>query len=146
MHVDYPTSFWKAVTASDKFRARTTPFRFLYLGGAFTVPDQDKTLWFMPTARKGSGLGQTTVLQFAQQEGLEGKWESYVVKPGGVFPVYQKANLLVKAAGYLAGSGLAAWNDEVGTAMIDVALRGHDEPLISSRRIAEMARAGCVSK
>ena len=37
VHVDYPTSFFQTITSSGSFRARTTPFRFVYLGGAFTV-------------------------------------------------------------------------------------------------------------
>lgn len=91
----------------------------------------------MDVARKGSGRGQTAVVHFNKTSNFEG----YVAKPGGVFRAYNEANVCVRAVGYLVGSDYAAWNDEVADAMIEVALEGHEEPLVSSRKIAEMARS-----
>ncbi|KPI45241.1 uncharacterized protein AB675_2371 [Cyphellophora attinorum] len=137
VHVEYPTTFYNVVTSRPAFKTRTTPFRFVYLGGAFTEPDQSKTLWFMPTARKGSGRGQTAVADFSRMANFEG----YVVKPGIALRAYDEASWLARAFGWLAGSYWTAWNDEVAKVMIDVASGGHRDVLISSREIAETAKS-----
>jgi hypothetical protein len=49
VEVDYPVAFAKAMMAHKK----NEKFRFVHLGGAFTVEDQDKPLWFLEAARKG---------------------------------------------------------------------------------------------
>lgn len=49
VEVEYPTAFAKAMMQER----RAGKFRYVHLGGAFTVEDQGKTLWFMPTARRG---------------------------------------------------------------------------------------------
>jgi predicted Rdx family selenoprotein len=91
----------------------------------------------MPTARKGSGRGQTAVCDFNKTANFEG----YVVRPGIALRAYDEASWLARAFGWLAGSYWTAWNDEVGKVMISVAVKGHREVLVSSREIAEMARA-----
>ena len=51
----------------------------MQLGGAFTVPDQDAKLWFMPKARQVRGLQQTVVLGWQTSD-----WHSVVVRPAAV--------------------------------------------------------------
>lgn len=51
VEVEYPTAFAKAILQGKK--GGSERFRYVHLGGAFTVEDQEKTLWFLPTARRG---------------------------------------------------------------------------------------------
>ena len=82
------------------------------------------------------------MLKLSEADEAAGKWKTYVIKPGGVLPAYKDANILEKAAGWAIGAGCASWNDEVGKALVNVAVEGHEKTLVSSRRIAEMAKSG----
>ena len=49
VEVEYPTAFAKAILQGK----RGERFRYVHLGGAFTEEDQEKSLWFLPAARRG---------------------------------------------------------------------------------------------
>lgn len=138
VEVDYPCSFYEAMTTSKHYQARSKPFRFVHIGGAFTVRDQTKWLWWMNDARKGCGLGESTVLSFADAAESKGRWESYVVKPGIIVPARKDANYAWQAARFVVGSDIFAWNDDVAATMIELALEGGQETSISSRTVHEM--------
>lgn len=53
VELEYPEAFQQAlveVLAGDKGREKR--FRYVYLGGAFTEEDQQKTLWFFSGGRR----------------------------------------------------------------------------------------------
>jgi len=49
VEVDYPETFQR--TLSQELNRKST-FRYIYLGGAFTVQDQGKSLWLFAKGRK----------------------------------------------------------------------------------------------
>lgn len=49
VEVEYPTAFAKAILQGRS----GGKFRYVHLGGAFTEEDQEKSLWLLPTARRG---------------------------------------------------------------------------------------------
>ena len=67
------------------------------------------------------GLGETSVLEFAEQQRQNGdsKWESYVVKPGAV--VSKQWSWIVTA---IFGTALCIPVDVLAKAMIDTAFDG----------------------
>lgn len=53
VEVEYPTAFAQAFLRGKREKTGKK-FRFVFLRGAYTVEDQEKSLWFMSTARKGN--------------------------------------------------------------------------------------------
>lgn len=49
VEIDYPEIFQQALV---KTLPRPRSFKYIYLGGAFTVQDQEKSLWMFETGRK----------------------------------------------------------------------------------------------
>ncbi|TVY88112.1 hypothetical protein LAWI1_G002830 [Lachnellula willkommii] len=119
VEVEYPIAFAKAMMQER----RGGKFRYVHLGGAFTVEDQDKTLWFMPTARRGRGLGEFIMRNFAKENGCEERWETIVMRPSGVLKKDRFMFLnpaIVDTIGFIR-------SDECAASMIDVALNGSTE-------------------
>ncbi len=50
VEIDYPLAFANAVAKT--IPAHKKKFRYVHLGGAFTESDQERRLWFLPTARR----------------------------------------------------------------------------------------------
>jgi len=118
VEVEYPTAFAKAILQEK----RGGKFRYVHLGGAFTEEDQEKSLWFLPTARRGRGLGELKMRNYAKENGCEERWETFVMKPGGVL---KKDLLRFLNWGIL--DSMMIRSDECAASMIDVALNGSEE-------------------
>lgn len=53
VEIQYPTAFAHAFL-KGKREKNGKKFHFVFLRGAYTVEDQERSLWFMSTARKGN--------------------------------------------------------------------------------------------
>ncbi|KAH6668965.1 nucleoside-diphosphate-sugar epimeras-like protein [Halenospora varia] len=135
VEVEYPTAFAKAILQGKK--GGSERFRYVHLGGAFTVEDQEKTLWFLPTARRGRGLGEFTMRKFAQENGCEENWETVIVKPGGVLKKDVLKFLPQAIMDYIG----AIRSDECAASMIDVALNGSKDGVLKNRAMLDNGRA-----
>lgn len=87
VEVDFPKNFHNAMTSSPSWSTRTKEFRFVLLGGTFTEPDQEKSLWWMQQARRVRGNAQNIAISWN-----DAKWKSTVVRAGGVLPASAKQN------------------------------------------------------
>ncbi|KAK9357174.1 hypothetical protein V1504DRAFT_436988, partial [Lipomyces starkeyi] len=107
-------------------------FRYVYLGGAFTETDQEKTLWLYAKGRHVRGLAQTKFLEFGKQNQ---NVETYVVRPGGVLARGNRNALL----GRLLGT-LSVRVDVLAAAMVDLAVNGGSEQVVVNKAIVERGR------
>ncbi|TVY41319.1 hypothetical protein LOCC1_G004942 [Lachnellula occidentalis] len=154
VEVEYPTAFAKAMLQERK----AGKFRYVHLGGAFTVEDQDKTLYFMPDARRGRGLGEFTMRNFAKENGCEERWETIVMRPSGVLKKdrFRFLNLAIAdTIGFISehsfsrlqyhGDGInlghCIGSDECAASMIDVALHGSTEGVWQNNAMVVKGRA-----
>ncbi|KAH8597059.1 hypothetical protein B0O99DRAFT_740120 [Bisporella sp. PMI_857] len=128
VELEYPEAFQKALL---KVLDVKKMFRYVYLGGAFTEPDQEKSLWFYAKGRHVRGLAQTKFLKFGQQNQ---NVETYVVKP---------AAFLEKNASGLLGFWswkFWLWTDEVAAVMVDLAVNGGSEQVVVNKVIMKRGR------
>jgi hypothetical protein len=147
VEVDYPLAFMKAFSTTrsetsvgpnaTKQTMSSGAFRYLHLGGAFTVAEQDANLWFMPGPRKVRGLAETKVAAFAEENHLEGKWESWVVKPGGVLWEKGVGSAVVEC---LTGTGLSIRVNELAAAMVETVVSGEGPKVLYTRNLVERGR------
>ncbi|KAJ3043560.1 hypothetical protein HDV00_004660 [Rhizophlyctis rosea] len=102
-------------------------FRYIHLGGAFCVRDQNATgLWFLEAPRKIRGNAEAQVLAFATSpihHSQPYKWETIVFRPGGVYG--GTSGVLLSAGAWLMGDSMAVHCDELGAAMVGVAVSGY---------------------
>ncbi|TVY28516.1 hypothetical protein LHYA1_G001918 [Lachnellula hyalina] len=143
VEVEFPTAFAKAMLHERK----AGKFRYVHLGGAFTVEDQDKTLYFMPAARRGRGLGEFTMRHFAKENGCEERWETIVMRPSGVLKKdrFRFLNLTIADTIGLYHSdgidcGYCLGSDECAASMIDVALNGSTEEVWQNSEMVAKGR------
>ncbi|RDW57616.1 hypothetical protein BP6252_13698 [Coleophoma cylindrospora] len=126
VELEYPESFQKALLKVLDFKKT---FTYVYLGGAFTEPDQEKTLWFYSEGRRVRGLAQTKFLEFGEQN-LNVK--TYVVRPGGV----------------LAGDGIPLLGSLLPTVsvrslaavMVDLTVDGGSEAMVENKSIVQRGK------
>lgn len=135
VEVEFPTAFAKAILQGR--RSGSSRFRYVHLGGAFTVEDQEKSLWFLPTARRGRGLGEFIMRNFAKENGCEESWETVVVKPGGVL----RKDILKFLPQIIMDYIGAIRSDECAASMIDVALNGSKDGVLKNRAMLDNGRA-----
>ena len=86
----------------------------MLLGGAFTVPDQDAKLWFMPQARQVRGLQQSVVLDWQAPN-----WNSVVVRPAAVVG----EGWLWGSLAWVFGQGLCVSGRELAEVMLEEAAK-----------------------
>lgn len=161
VELEYPAAFQEAL---PKVLDGKKTFRYIYLGGAFTEPDQEKNLWFFAKGRRvrvgflggfvslqrlfcmfmllvnmltySQGLAQAKFLEFGKQKQKQNV-ETYVVKP---------AVVLAKDASALLGSLFRIFSvpavrvDQLAAVMVDLAVNGGSEQLVSNRVIIESGR------
>ncbi|CAG8953776.1 hypothetical protein HYFRA_00006667 [Hymenoscyphus fraxineus] len=106
--VQYPLAFADAFLRSQRESQRKSSttekkdkFRFVFLRGAYTVEDQERSLWWMGMARRGNGQGEKPLRLYAQTHSCTEIWETHIMKPGG--------------------------SDEVAACIVDVAVHGSEE-------------------
>lgn len=111
--------------------ARPNRFRYVLLSGALIEPDQDRTLYFMPAARKLKGATENWSLEFAQQH--KDIWQTFIVKPGGVATASSHAIAII-----VAGMFLPMIRDEqVGAFVADLLVHGKEpEGRVLNERMA----------
>ncbi|KAF2636234.1 hypothetical protein P280DRAFT_501555 [Massarina eburnea CBS 473.64] len=85
---DREVNYNYAVTFQEAMRRampseRSARFRFILISGALVEPDQEKSLYFLEAARKTKGLTETWCLDFS--EANKSVWQTWIVKPGGVY-------------------------------------------------------------
>lgn len=128
VEIEYPEAFQKALlTVLDVKKT----FRYVYLGGAFTEPDQEKNLWLFAEGRHVRGIAQTKFLEFGKQNQ---NVETYVVKPAAV---------LAKGAMSMLRYVLGTWSvrvEDLAIAMVDLAVNGGSGQLVLTKAIVERAR------
>jgi putative NADH-flavin reductase len=110
---------------------RANRFRYVLVSGALVEPDQDKTLYFMPAARKLKGATENWSLDFAQQH--KDVWQTYIIKPGGVATASTSAIFVMAAGMFLP----MIKDDQVGAFVADLLVHGKEpEGRILSERMA----------
>ncbi|EXJ92088.1 hypothetical protein A1O3_00638 [Capronia epimyces CBS 606.96] len=130
VELEYPEAFQQALLKVLDVHVNK-PFTYVYLGGAFTEPDQEKTLWFYTKGRRVRGLAQTKFLEFGRQNPSV---KTYVVRPGGVLP------------GDGSGYALLGWLvptvsvRSLAAVMVDLAVNGGSEQLVNNKVIVERGR------
>jgi len=128
VELEYPQAFQEALL---KVLDVKKTFTYVYLGGAFTEPDQEKTLWLYSEGRRVRGLAQTKFLEFGKQNQHV---KTYVVRPAGV---------LAKDGNALLGCVLrtiTVRTDELGAVMADLAVNGGSEQVVVNKVIVERGR------
>ena len=114
IEVKYPEALHDAILARPACKQRSEPLRWVLLGGAFTVPDQDAKLWFMPQARQVRGLQQSVVLDWQAPD-----WTSVVVRPAAVVG----EGWLWGSLAWVFGQGLCVSGRELSEVMLEEAAR-----------------------
>jgi nucleoside-diphosphate-sugar epimerase len=130
------TNYNYIIAFQQAFRAvlpstRRNRFRYVLVSGALVEPDQDKSLWFMPAARKLKGTTENWSLDFARAN--KDVWQTWIIKPGGVITAETYA-----IARLAAGLFLPMIKDEqVGAFVADLLVHGKEtEERISNTRVA----------
>ncbi|KFY07101.1 hypothetical protein V492_07445, partial [Pseudogymnoascus sp. VKM F-4246] len=101
----------------------TQPIRFLFTGGALSIPDQNSSALFMGPARKVKGEAETEILDFAARAENKGKIEAVVTRPGLVHPPRSVVGVLVSGfPSAISGVGVR----ELAAVSLDAVLKGGD--------------------
>ena len=161
VEVGYSMAFCEAM-AKARGEVPSKVFRMVYLSGMFATSDQTASLWFLSAPRKAKvrvqdsialaesaeadrnaakGLAETKLLEFSEQQKQKqregAKWETYVVKPGGVLS--KGSGALVTA---IFGSSLAIRIEVLAKAMVEIATNGGTEGRIDHAALVRNGRAG----
>ncbi|KAF4625828.1 hypothetical protein G7Y89_g12334 [Cudoniella acicularis] len=126
VELEYPEAFQEALLKVVDVKKT---FTYVYLGGAFTEPDQEKTLWFYSEGRRVRGLAQTKFLEFGKQNR---NVKTYVVRPAGVLPGDGNALL-----GYLLPTVSVR---RLAAVMVDLAANGGSEQVVVNKVIVKRGR------
>ncbi|ODM24245.1 hypothetical protein SI65_02046 [Aspergillus cristatus] len=128
VELEYPEAFQKALL---KVLDVKKTFRYVYLGGAFTEPDQEKPLWFYAKGRHVRGLAQTKFLEFGKQNQ---NVKTYVVRPAAVLA--KDGSALLRCLLWMS----SVQTDELAAVMVDLALNGGSEQVVGNKVIVERGR------
>ncbi|KAJ7478701.1 hypothetical protein B0H11DRAFT_1864441 [Mycena galericulata] len=133
IEIDYPLAFARALAPT--LTSRETPFRYMHTSGALAERDQSKSLPFLQQLRHIKGMAQNRLLEFAQQEVNQGRWETYIVEPAMVLP--KEGDVLRRLWGFLVGSVKV---EELAAVMIDVVSNGNKDKILQNAQIVEKGR------
>lgn len=152
MEIEYPRAFFDAMTSTPSFSSRTQPFRHVHLSGAVVESDQTRTLWFFSEGRKArvstfntgrshvlmglQGASENRILELTNDPKSQGKWTTYVVRPGWVMPPTDESSWFHTILSYFMTSRFCLYNDELALTMLRMAISGGVEPVLSSTEIA----------
>lgn len=132
--IGYTLAFSRAVTSYlSPYIPDNRSFRFIYTSGAASSREQTAPLWFNAVGRRSRGAAETALLNFSKKNELEGKFDSFVLRPG-----------LVMSREWMAVS----WEFSIpiewlGKAMLEIVKGGggHGEKRVwENRDLAEMGR------
>jgi len=103
-------------------------FKFVFVSGFVTVPDQNANTWFYSEARKVAGQAENMVVAFAQEK-EKAQFDSFVVRP---------ARVLEKDRGVFAScvrriSPYAVGIEEVAAVLVDLAINGSNKTIWENR-------------
>ena len=134
--IEYPLTFIKAIKTRP---FRSTQFRYVQLGGAFTKPppkegQKERSLWFYANGRRVRGAAEAKVLESAE-DGSQSDFTVYLVKPGAVVPkggaIFQRCIL---------GDSIAISINELGATMVDLAVQGNEQKVFQNQEIIKHGR------
>ena len=94
-------------------------FKFVFVSGIVTVPDQSANIWFFSEARKIAGLAENMVLALAQEKEKTTSLESFIIRPASVLA--KDRGLLMSLRRMLP---YAVGIEELAAVLIDLALHG----------------------
>lgn len=83
------------------------------------------------------GLAETKIQEFAEGKEIQGLWESFIVKPGGILT---KDGYMTGLLCCVFGSNLSIRIDELAVTMVDVVLNGSEDPVLLNRAIVAKGR------
>ena len=91
-------------------------FKFVFVSGIVTVPDQDANIWIFSEGRKVGGQAENEIVAFA--EGKQ-QFESFVMRPASVLakdrgPLMKLRRMLPYSVG----------NEELAAVLVDIAVNG----------------------
>lgn len=149
VEIEYPEAFQEALL---KVLDVKKTFRYIYLGGAFIEPDQEKSLWFFAKGRHvrvcpyntsilcgitvlyadfSQGLAQTNFLEFGKQNQ---NVQTYVVRPAAVLA--KDGSALLRCLLWMA----SVKTDELAAVMVDLAVNGGSEQVVGHKVTVERGR------
>ena len=119
------TNYTYIVAFQNAFRQVLSPsrkrrFRYVLVSGALVEPDQNKTLWLMPAARKLKGTTEEWTLEFAQRH--RDFWQTWIIKPGGISTAQSYAIAHMAARLFLP----MIKDDQVGAFVADLVVHGEE--------------------
>lgn len=136
--IDFPLAFINIIKTQ---RPRSsTPFRFVQLSGAFTEPppkegEQARSLWYFANGRRVRGLAEAKVLETAEGASPD-DYTVYLVKPAGV----ASRTVGGKLVRCVAGDSLSVDIGDLGATIVDLAVTGNEQRVLSNREIIKHAR------
>ena len=74
-------------------------------------------------------------MEFANEPKVNGKWKTYVVKPGYVLPSAAQGSWYHTLVGFMFGSHYSVRNDELAATMVDMAIRGGPRNVLLCKEI-----------
>ncbi|KAK4545976.1 hypothetical protein LTR36_002540 [Oleoguttula mirabilis] len=129
-HVDYTLAAVHAFASAlaTELEAQGSRFRFVYLSGAVTERDQNKSLWFLGESRKMRGGVETALAEFERENA--DAWKSVVSRPSLVMTGEWVALKYLIPAWYIPVEELAA-------ALVDVAVSGDGPVFVENAELRE---------
>ncbi|KAL5372763.1 hypothetical protein DPSP01_013232 [Paraphaeosphaeria sporulosa] len=138
VNVIYPHTFFTTfLDARKNSEHRSKRFRYIRINGAFTVSDQDRSLWFFSEPRKLHGMSEARTLELGKQ--YRDVCQTFVVKPGGVAT---SGAGVMECAGKLFGDGAVIGAETLGAFVADLVVHGEEEEgAIFNKRMVEKGSA-----
>jgi len=137
INYDYPLAFQESFLEARKASPHAAKrFRYIRVSGAFTEPDQDRSLWFYAGPRKLHGLAEARTMELAEK--YNSVCQTFVVKPGGVS---KKGDWGMLIGECLLGDGMAIRDETLGAFVADLAVNGKEEEgIVLNREMVEKGR------
>lgn len=134
--IEFPLAFIDIIKTRPVGSAQ---FRYIQLSGALTEPppkegQEPRPLWFYANGRRVRGAMEVKVLETADKS-AQSNFTVYLVKPGLVLP--NSGTIIQKC---IFGDSLSITLNELGAAMIDLALHGNEQRLFSNQELIKHAR------
>ncbi|KAJ8062651.1 hypothetical protein OCU04_009173 [Sclerotinia nivalis] len=128
--IEYPLTFIRAIKTRP---LGSTQFRYVQLGGAFTVPPleegrEERSLWYYASGRRIRGAAEARVME-SSEDGAQGAFTVYLVKPGAVLP---RRGAILQC---ILGSSLSIGIGHLGATMVDLAVQGNDKRVFQNNDI-----------
>ncbi len=86
------------------------------------------------------GASENKIVEFSNDPKAQGRWKTYVVKPGYVMPATADSSWFHTIIGFLMTPHFSIYNDELGITMLDMAIAGGARPVLSSKEIGIQGR------